>query len=215
MANLKIIKSIRLNKNGVQVKDANFNWINLHKQQGDLDGACSVYSLFMALLCQGLISEEDTHIYATPDRRTEKGKLLYHFFYEQGFVREGYSYSILAREFNEISSEIKATHKKPRSNDDRIEMIESYTNQNTPVIISTQYKDGAHALLAIGVECDDDDIITKILCVDPSAPAPKVSPWNCFIDVSREGKVDYPFYCVTCSNSYKVTLDDMLIIERI
>ena len=199
MATIQIIDSIRLNRIGLQTKDANGKWVNIHKQQGDLDGACSIYSLIL---------------YKFPDRRTPKGKFLYHFFYEQGFVQNGYNYTALAREINEQPFEIRAIHKRPRTNDDRIELIEQFVDQNIPVIISTEFNGGAHALLAIGIERDEEDVITKIFCLDPGAPSPKVSSWNCFIDVSKEGKSQHPFYYVTEINIYKVTLDDMLIIEH-
>ena len=213
MATIQIIDNIRLSRKGLQTKDSNNQWVNVHKQQGDLDGACSIYSLVMAMLCQKMITEEDIQILKSPDRRTPKGKFLYHFFYEQGLVHDGYNYTALAREINEQPFEIIATHKRPRSNDNRIELIEQFISQNIPVIISTDFNGGAHALLAIGIETNENDIITKIFCLDPGAPAPKVSQWNCFIDVSKEGDTHYPFYYVTEIDSYKVTLNDMLIIE--
>lgn len=209
MATIQIIDNIRLNWKGLQTKDSNNQWGNVHKQQGDLDGACSIYSLVMAMLCQKMITEEDIQILKSPDRRTPKGK----FLYEQGLVHDGYNYTALAREINEQPFEIIATHKRPRSNANRIELIEQFISQNIPVIISTDFNGGTHALLAIGIETNEHDIITKIFCFDPGASAPKVSQWNCFIDVSKEGDTHYPFYYVTEIDSYKVTLNDMLIIE--
>ena len=202
MATIQIIDNIRLSWKGLQTKDSNNQWGNVHKQQGDLDGACSIYSLVM-------ITEEDIQILKSPDRRTPKGK----FLYEQGLVHDGYNYTALAREINEQPFEIIATHKRPRSNANRIELIEQFISQNIPVIISTDFNGGTHALLAIGIETNEHDIITKIFCFDPGASAPKVSQWNCFIDVSKEGDTHYPFYYVTEIDSYKVTLNDMLIIE--
>mgnify|MGYP000549213957 FL=1 len=209
MATIQIIDNIRLSWKGLQTKDSNNQWGNVHKQQGDLDGACSIYSLVMAMLCQKMITEEDIQILESPDRRTPKGK----FLYEQGLVHDGYNYTALAREINEQPFEIIATHKRPRSNANRIELIEQFISQNIPVIISTDFNGGTHALLAIGIETNEHDIITKIFCFDPGASAPKVSQWNCFIDVSKEGDTHYPFYYVTEIDSYKVTLNDMLIIE--
>lgn len=209
MATIQIIDNIRLSWKGLQTKDSNNQWGNVHKQQGDLDGACSIYSLVMAMLCQKMITEEDIQILKSPDRRTPKGK----FLYEQGLVHDGYNYTALAREINEQPFEIIATHKRPRSNANRIELIEQFISQNIPVIISTDFNGGTHALLAIGIETNEHDIITKIFCFDPGASAPKVSQWNCFIDISKEGDTHYPFYYVTEIDSYKVTLNDMLIIE--
>ena len=93
MATIQIIDNIRLNQKGLQTKDSNNQWVNVHKQQGDLDGACSIYSLVMAMLCQGMIGKDDIEIYRSLDRRTAKGKFLYHFFYEQGLVQNGYNYT--------------------------------------------------------------------------------------------------------------------------
>lgn len=130
MATIQIIDNIRLSWKGLQTKDSNNQWGNVHKQQGDLDGACSIYSLVMAMLCQKMITEEDIQILKSPDRRTPKGK----FLYEQGLVHDGYNYTALAREINEQPFEIIATHKRPRSNANRIELIEQFISQNIPVI---------------------------------------------------------------------------------
>lgn len=84
MATIQIIDNICLSRKGLQTKDSNNQWVNVHKQQGDLDGACSIYSLVMAMLCQKMITEEDIQILKSPDRRTPKGKFLYHFSMNKG-----------------------------------------------------------------------------------------------------------------------------------
>lgn len=214
MADIYIIDSIRLNHKGLCVLDENKKWVNLHKQQGNLDGACAIYSLVMAMLCKGLLTDNDTTLYNRPDRRTDKGKFLYHFFNERGMIRDGYSYVTLAKEIKESSLGIIATRKNPKNNEDRIKLISNYIYNNTPVIISIVFPEGAHALLAIGIEVNSNDAVTKILCLDPGNPSPKYSQWNCFIDVSKETKHDYPFNCVSEHDYYKVRLDDMLIIDK-
>ena len=213
MADIHIIDSISLNHKGLRVLDEKRKWVNLHKQQGDLDGACAIYSLVMAMLCKGLLTDDDTKVYNRPDRRTDKGKLLYQFFNERGMIRNGYSYVTLAKEINESPFAIKAIRKNPKTNDDRITLISKYIKDNSPIIISVRFPEGAHALLAIGIEFNSDESITKILCLDPSNPSPKYSPWNCFIDVSKDTMTDYPFICVSEHSHYKVRLDDMLIID--
>lgn len=214
MANIHIIDSIRLNHKGLFTLDVNSKWVEVHKQQGDLDGACAIYSLVMAMLCNGLLSDDDTKVYNRPDRRTEKGKLLYQFFNERGMIREGYSYVTLAKEINESPFGIKAIRKNPRTNDGRIKTISDYLYGNTPVIISVKHADGEHALLAVGIEIDSDEMTTKILCLDPGYQSPKHSYWNCFIDVSKKSKSEFPFNCVSDNDHYKVSLNDMLIIDK-
>ena len=215
MADIHIIDPIRLNHKGLCTLDEKHKWVKLHKQQGDLDGACAIYSLVMAMLCKGLLTDDETQVYNRPDRRTDKGKFLYQFFNERGMIREGYSYVTLAKEINESSFGVKATRKNPRTNNGRVELISDYIYDNIPVIISVVFENKtAHALLAVGIEVDSNEEITKIYCLDPGYPSPRYSSWNCFIDVSKETKSDYPFYCV-CEDGYsKVSLDDMLIIDK-
>lgn len=117
MRSIKVINPIRISPKGVLVKDANGKY-RLHKRQGNMDGACAVYSLSMALLCIGAVTEEDLDIFNKPDRRTPKGKLLSHFLDEQGMIRYGYNYSTLAKEFNKQNFGIRATRKKTRETTD-------------------------------------------------------------------------------------------------
>ena len=98
-------------------------------------------------------------------------------------------------------------------------MISDYICDSTPVIISVVFPNedgekGAHALLAIGIETNTDGATTKILCLDPGYSSPKYAQWNCFIDISQENNSDYPFNCVSENGHYKVSLDEMLIIEK-
>ena len=182
MADIHIIDSIRLNHKGLCTLDEKHKWVKLHKQQGDLDCACAIYSLVMAMLCKGLLTDDETQVYNRPDRRTDKGKFLYQFFNERGMIREGYSYVTLAKEINESSFGVKATRKNPRTNNGRVELISDYIYDNIPVIISVVFENKtAHALLAVGIEVDSNEEITKIYCLDPGYPSPRYSSWNCFM----------------------------------
>lgn len=216
MAAIKVIKSIRLDSKGVRVKDANGSIVPLHKRQGDMDGACAVYSLAMAMLCMGVVTNEDLQIYNCADKRTRKGKLLSHFLEEQGLVRNGYSFVTMAKEIRASNFNINAIRKNPKEYADVINEIADFLDEDNPVIISTEFGNGAHALLAIGYETEDnDDKITKILYLDPSEEAPLYTYWNCIIDVSRTGgKLEYPFVYITSTQSYKVALGDILVLLK-
>lgn len=216
MGAIKVIKSIRLDSKGVRVKDANGSIVPLHKRQGDMDGACAVYSLAMAMLCMGVVTNEDLQIYNCADKRTRKGKLLSHFLEEQGLVRNGYSFVTMAKEIRASNFNINAIRKNPKEYADVINEIADFLDEDNPVIISTEFGNGAHALLAIGYETEDnDDKITKILCLDPSEEAPLYTYWNCIIDVSRTGgKLEYPFVYITSTQSYKVALGDILVLLK-
>ena len=212
MAAIKVIKSIRLDSKGVRVKDANGSIVPLHKRQGDMDGACAVYSLAMAMLCMGVVTNEDLQIYNCADKRTRKGKLLSHFLEEQGLVRNGYSFVTMAKEIRASNFNINAIRKNPKEYADVINEIADFLDEDNPVIISTEFGNGAHALYETE---DNDDKITKILCLDPSEEAPLYTYWNCIIDVSRTGgKLEYPFVYITSTQSYKVALGDILVLLK-
>ena len=216
MTVIKVIKSIRLDSKGVRVKDSDGSIVPLHKRQGDMDGACAVYSLAMAMLCMGVVTNDDLQIYNSADKRTRKGKLLSRFLEEQGLVRKGYSFVTMAREIRESNFNINAIRKNPKEKEDVINEIVDFLDEDNPIIISTEFSNGAHALLAIGYETEDnDDKITKILCLDPSEEAPLYTYWNCIIDVSRtSGKLEYPFVYITSTQSYKVALGDILVLQK-
>ena len=135
---------------------------------------------------------------------------------EQGLVRKGYSFVTMAREIKESNYNINAIRKNPKEYVDAVNEIADFLDKDNPVIISTEFGNGAHALLAIGYETEDnDDKITKILCLDPSEEAPLYTYWNCFIDVSRtDGKLEYPFMYRTSTQSYKVVLGDILVLLK-
>ena len=116
----------------------------------------------------GVVTEDDLNIYNKPDRRTQKGKFLSHFLEEQGLVRNGYYFSTLAKEINEQDFGIIATRKCRQDTNDIIDIIADTLDEEMPVIISTDFPDGGHAMLAVGYETNnEEDAITKILCLDP------------------------------------------------
>ena len=57
MADTHIIDSVKLNHKGLCTLDETHKWVKLHKRQGDLDGACAIYSIVMAMLCKGLLQK--------------------------------------------------------------------------------------------------------------------------------------------------------------
>ena len=80
---------------------------------------------------------------------------------------------------------------------------DNITKNDLPIIISVVYqpKKGeselhSHALLAIGIEYNENDIPIKLLCLDPGASSPIYAKWNCFIDTSNNNS-QYPYWYVT------------------
>lgn len=209
------IHGIYLRNQQVLVKDANKHLVPLHRRQGDLDGACAVYSTIMCMLLIGYLSEEDLLLYNSPDKRTAKGKILHELMENNGLVRNGFSYIKLKKELDDkCGSDIVVNRRNPKNQDDVVSNIADLIDNDITPIISIEWNDGAHALLAVGYETDDNEIITNILCLDPDAESPKVCAWNCYIDVSKESG-DLPYKYVSTSNKgYKVKLGDYITLQR-
>lgn len=210
MTTISVLDAVKMDHFGARVKDADNKLIALHKQQGFLDGACAVYSTIMDLLILGYLSNEDLKIYNPIDSRTSKGKFLQQLLEDRGLVREGFSYTVLARLLKESCADLDIQHKKPET-EKCAEMIAGYIDDDTPVIISVTHRDGAHALVTIGYEYDSDDVITKLLCMDPAYPASRVSAWNCFIEIPKTGRKCY--LCGTDGN-YECKLSDLIVVRK-
>ena len=213
MNTIEIIDKIRFNRKGVECKDASGKWVKAHYRQGDLDGACGVYSLTMALLILGYLSAEEVSIdNDSLDHRKTRDRFLSYFYEQQGFIRKGYSSICLRRDISILCPELLIKRHNPEDPDKTVERIYEYLSQDLPVIISTRFPNGGHFLVAIGAEIDSDDKITKILCLDPGSPLPKYAPWNCCITTGSV-RGHYPFWCISEDISYKVIIDDLIVIN--
>lgn len=212
---ISIVNGIYLRNQQVLTKDANKHLIPLHRRQGDLDGACAVYSTIMCMLLIGYLTEEDLRLYNSPDRRTAKGKILHELMENNGLVRNGISYIILKKEIEDkCGRDLTVLRYAPQNQDKIVSQIADCIDNNIAPIISVEWNDWAHALLAVGYETDDNEIITNILCLDPDAESPKVCAWNCYIDVSKESG-DLPYNYVSTSNKeYKVKLGNYITLQK-
>lgn len=216
MANIYIIDGIRLNKAGLQVKDENGSWINLHCQQGMLDGACVVYSTIMALLYMGVLCETDIQIMTKlPDRRTKKGKFLYHLFEQQGLIRSGYYLDRMAEEIQNFITDYVVNYYR---GDDAIQKTKSCIDNGLPAIISVVNENNGlhHALLVIGMEFEGEEgkeKLLKLFCLDPGYGVSKTTYWNCIIDTGRTYSNTHPYWYITDEDSCKVNIKEIITFE--
>ena len=209
MATIQIVSNLKLHpQKGLLSKDCTGKWINVHHQQGDLDGACAVYSVIMNLLILGMIEKEEICIYSSIDKRTRKGKLLSYLLEKQGLVRDGYCFRTLAKDIRDYAN-FAANQKLAKSREDAINIIQTSVANDSPIIISVFGEEWAHALLAIGIEHNENDVPTKILCLDPGAPSPICTYWNCIIDVSTK-----TLWYKTEKSQTKAELGDLLVISQ-
>ena len=215
MANIFINDNLRLSRLGLQVKDSESQWTDLHCQQGRLDGACVVYSVVMSLLSIGYISNNDIDVGGNPnpDKRTGKGKLLSQLLDENGLVRDGYYLRTMSKILRELCPDLKiGYHKKEEL---FVSIIKESVENDIPVVIIVHNSDMTHGITVVGIEFDNNDKVNKLLCLDPGNGIGDTSYWNCIIDVSRKGSGEYPYWYITSDIKSKVELREIVTISEI
>lgn len=209
MKHIKIINSLMLTSEGVTSKYKNGKPHDFFIKQGDLDGACAPYSASMLLMILGVLKRSDLDI-ENYDKRTKLGKIIDLFFNQKGLVRSGYHFEDLTNELQVFKKDYCIQLHKTESN--ILGIIEQQILAEMPVLISVEYSGGAHALVAIGLEYNDREDVTKILCIDPAYDKPTVTYWNSVIDVETEFRTKYNFNWL--NDNIPIKLSDLITFER-
>lgn len=221
MKTIKIIDALYLDEEGVKAKSKNGRLQTVHLQQGDLDGACAVYSSMMILILIGSVNYNDIRLFGNSfDKRSRIERLKKELLEIRGMHREGTHF--FHKHYDNIKNMLEHSYGKLISVDhidytdkDIVESIKKVINSNQPVIISIAFKGGsAHALVAIGMEYDENKNPTKILCLDPGYPTPKFTYWNSVIELnSKTGKFSHLNITETGKSQF-VQLQDILVIKK-
>ena len=218
MAIYSIMSNIKHQAGSTHYTDSSGDELPLHEQQGTMDGACSVYSIIMALKLMKYISNEDVTIYQNLDRRTHKGKLLHELMESRGLVRQGSSFKELTKVIKSIYRDnIYVEHMNFKTNSSAIKQMELMVHDNWDgsIVLGMSYKHGGgHAVLFVGLEVDENGKTSKVLCLDPGCEESHIAPWNCYIDIrNRRGK--YPFVCYDdkgCTSD-NCNIDELIYIQ--
>lgn len=89
---IKIIRGLDITALGVCVY--NRKWQSVHLQQGDMDGACAVYSMMMNLIVLKVFTRNQvTNLNTSFKGNTAKGRLFKEFFVKEGLCRDGFYFS--------------------------------------------------------------------------------------------------------------------------
>ncbi|MCB0501737.1 MAG: hypothetical protein KDD32_03580 [Bacteroidetes bacterium] len=217
MKTVKIIDNLYINENGVQSKLRNGKFQNVHFQQGTLDGACAVYSCLMILILIKAAKYSDISSDSeNNDKRFSIERLKKELLDLKGMHRNGNHFyhkkednlkEMLERSFSKLVRVEHVDH-------DVVNRIRTEIEQNTPVLMSFSFSGGAHALVGIGVEYDDNGKSTKILCLDPAYPSPKFTYWNSVVDLETyRGKYKHRNFTES-GISQSVRLEDILVITK-
>lgn len=216
MKTIRIIDKLHLNNGEVKCKTSNGKFQQIHLRQGDLDGACTAYSVMMILIMIKAINFSDISIYKKHDKRNAKGRLIKEFLETKGLYRDGAYYDQVQKNLQHSFAKMVKSDWINTEGEESIKEIKNKLENDMPVLISVSFSGGKHALVAIGLEYDKDNNITKIFCLDPSFDSPCATYWNSIINVEFTDKGKYPYYWITAkgSNDCKVQLCDLIVIEK-
>jgi hypothetical protein len=170
----------------------------LHLRQGDIDGACGPYCLFMALMICGVARRDE--ITGSPvgihgnSRLAKAFKLMEEY---SSLFRHGTDLKDLEKFVNNT---YKKNVKAELCHDRGVSLrpfVEEHIKLNHPVILGLDWGavDG-HWVLVIGLEflvdINGKEILWRYLVLDPSEPPSKVCAWNSVIEATGSGGI-YPY----------------------
>lgn len=216
MGSIKIIDRINITEDGLKHSRLGSD-VFLH--QGDIDGACAVYSLMMDLVIIDAINIRDTDLGAQDgkDQREAKQRLFKELTAgKYGLLRDGFRFAG-DKDGNDLETILKRTYSKfvttTYAKTDVVNFVKEAIDKNLPCIVGVDYKNGGgHAMCAVGYESNAKEIVTKIFCLDPGANKPLNSYWNSVVLIDTDPKArKYNDYYVS---SGVVALRDALLVEK-
>ena len=216
---IHVINSLYLTENGCSIKNRCF--YPVHLRQGDMDGACSIYSLMMYMLILKCVRRNQVEDLYDKIKKSPEIKSLFHeFFDKHGLFRGGLYFDNLKRMINRSFGTVVHAESYDAECTEFEESFKAQIKQtldnNIPIMLGVDFKKGGgHAVLAIGYECDEEGLFS-IFCLDPGYACNPTSYWNMVISLDAyKGK--YKHQCLT-DNPYNcpaIQISDTLVIERI
>ena len=206
MKQIKIIDKVYLANDG-ELRTHHMQ--KVHLQQGELDGACAVYSMMMCLVVEKIVNRKT--IKNPPKelkRNTTDGRLVRSFLEKQGMVVNGYEIKKLHEDLqNAFKRKVDSIY-YGYEDTNLVDVIVNCLDDNHPVEIGFSYMVGkkGHAVVAIGYQDDNDKI--KLYCVDPAYPMGECQIWNNVLEIDKTSKAKYN--CHNVKEDFKVMIDEIL-----
>lgn len=158
-------------------------------RQGDLDGACGPYSLYMALAMLGVVDLEHLAPNGSGiDGRTRAGRLLSALKSFSPLIQQGTGANDLQALAPRLGREVRLRDTACRGRA-LSRWIRQSLAEGHPVILGLDYRGKrGHWVLAVGYRCNSSyrevrngnpsENLEAFLLIDPSALAPTLVPWN-------------------------------------
>ena len=213
---IKIIRGLDITALGVCVY--NRKWQPVHLQQGDMDGACAVYSMMMNLIALKVFTRNQvTNLNTSFKGNTSKGRLFKEFFVTQGLCRGGFYFSEIKEKLShsfakEVMSSVRQYATSLSGQASYVEELKIAIDDNLPLVTAITFRGGTHAILAVGYE-EQEGVIRKIFCLDPGYTISQTSLWNSVITLN-ERKGMYCHQYITDNDDKNVFVSETLKIER-
>ena len=209
MAEIKIIDKVILTKDGLMVKGTKQV---AHLRQGELDGACAVYSMMMCLVIEKIIKRNIiTNVPESLKRNTSDGRLINHFLEKLGMVVDGYELKILKDELQSAFRKKVTPYYYSADEYDLPAVIKEAIDSNKPAEISfSRKRQSGHAVVIIGYKMGKDK--TSFYCLDPGFPLDKCQMWNNVLEVDTTATVKYN--CHNFREDSLVAIDEAKPFEK-
>lgn len=207
---MKIINKIKLGKDGLVVKGTKRL---VFLRQGDLDGACAVYSMLMCLMMEKAVTRKEISLSnESPDGRESIGRLIKTFMTSQGLLRKGYELNDLAVDLQHAYKRKITTEYFSKDNGDNLlQEILAALDAEKPVELGYMYRrSGGHAVVAIGYKKENDS--TLLFCLDPGHPLYDGMYWNNVLCV--EGEEIKGFNTYNYKDKADVCIDEAIVYEK-
>jgi len=202
----------------------------LFARQGDLDGACAVYSLMMMLLLHKRVKRSQLESRKAAQKVTKSGYNVYMRFQDKflgelpGLYQDGYFLKNLAKKLNEYfkivatasSKSIGLEQADSPKKQELVKQIMETIDAGYPVELGfSRRSNSGHAVVAIGYTKYNSDV--RLFCLDPAFDISETAFWNSIIDMSffEPVKVIYSDkYFTPNGNLEKVIVDEILTIDE-
>ena len=222
---ITFVKNLSFSPDGELVSaGSSYRGSAIFMRQGDLDGACAIYSLMMMLIMNHRINRRELVTRDKAPGYTSIKRLQDEFLGDlPGLYKEGFY-------FNDLSDKLSSSYRKVASaitfttipkRKDRISKkeldnkIRETLKAGFPVQVGfTYYKGGGHSVVAIGFqEFHNGWDYMRLFCLDPGHELPQQAFWNTILDI----RLDYGSRIKYRSHDYSTRrwcdVDEILIIE--
>lgn len=209
----RIIPQIKLESGGLRGSSHK----PVHFRQGDLDGACGMYSVAMCLSILGVFDSDKLGAGSLEGMAQDERRLV-QVLNDYGLYRQGLTARQIVLILNKnFSKHVKAKshsndNSDPQSRADFAQRIINNVDNGIPTVLMISYpgEEFGHWIVVVGYQHDENDYLKKFLCLDPGVPSPRVSYWNGILTWSPKSNL---YQYLTQDGSYKVALEEMITID--